>query len=146
MSDDDTSGASQPPAKAPYTPWHKGMPTPNKLGRKKGTPNCFSQKLISDFAADWREHGAAAIAELREFNVAAYVKTAGEFGPHRLFAPDLAADDQDVGRQFQQAAASGEHEAKNNADRARAARSAVKLCSSRRGVRCWARTKRTMTK
>ncbi len=65
-------------------PWMKGGPSPNYRGRGKGTPNKFSQRLIADFAADWREHGAAAIAELRKSNVAAYVKIATSLVPREL--------------------------------------------------------------
>ena len=65
-------------------PWMKGGPSPNYRGRGKGTPNKFSQQLVADFAADWREHGAAAIARLRRENVAAYVKIATSLVPREL--------------------------------------------------------------
>ncbi len=65
-------------------PWMKGGPSPNYRGRGKGTPNKFSQRLIADFAADWREHGAAAIEQLRKENVAAYVKIATSLVPREV--------------------------------------------------------------
>lgn len=80
---DTTDGASPAATTAPKI-WQKGGPTPNKLGRKKGTPNYFSQALLRDFTADWRENGAAAIAKLRKENVAAYVKTAVSLCPREL--------------------------------------------------------------
>jgi hypothetical protein len=73
--------AAQPSA---LRPWQKGGPTPNPKGRGKGTPNKFSQQLVADFAADWRAHGAAAIKQLREENVAAYVKIATSLVPREL--------------------------------------------------------------
>jgi hypothetical protein len=75
--------AASPPTTAPR-PWQKGGPTPNPRGRGKGTPNKFSQQLVADFARDWREHGAAAIEQLREENVAAYVKIATSLVPREL--------------------------------------------------------------
>jgi hypothetical protein len=65
-------------------PWMKGGPSPNYRGRGKGTPNKFSQQLVADFARDWREHGAAAIEQLRRENVAAYVKIATSLVPREL--------------------------------------------------------------
>ena len=84
-----TDAATDPPADtAPQPsalrPWQKGGPTPNPKGRGKGTPNKFSQQLVADFAADWREHGAAAIEQLRKENVAAYVKIATSLVPREL--------------------------------------------------------------
>ena len=75
-----TDGASAPTLR----PWQKGGPTPNPKGRGKGVPNRFSQQLVADFAADWREHGAAAIEQLRRENVAAYVKIATSLVPREL--------------------------------------------------------------
>ena len=65
-------------------PWMKGGPSPNYRGRGKGTPNKFSQQLVADFAADWRAHGAAAIARLREESVVAYVKIAASLVPREM--------------------------------------------------------------
>ena len=82
---DDTDDAPQPPTQpSALRPWQKGGPTPNPKGRGKGVPNKFSAQLVADFAADWRAHGAAAIAELRESNVAAYVKIATSLVPREL--------------------------------------------------------------
>jgi hypothetical protein len=72
------------PSSAALQPWQKGGPTPNPKGRGKGIPNKFSQQLVADFAADWREHGAAAIEQLRKENVAAYVKIATSLVPREL--------------------------------------------------------------
>jgi hypothetical protein len=68
----------------PLKPWQRGGPTPNPKGRGKGTPNKFSQQLVADFAADWRVHGAAAIARLREESVVAYVKIAASLVPREM--------------------------------------------------------------
>jgi hypothetical protein len=83
----DHTSAPQPPtpsAVAALRPWQKGGPTPNPKGRGKGTPNKFSQQLVADFAADWREHGAAAIEQLRKENIVAYVKIATSLVPREL--------------------------------------------------------------
>jgi hypothetical protein len=76
--------ADTAPQPSALRPWQKGGPTPNPKGRGKGTPNKFSQQLVADFAADWREHGAAAIEQLRKENVAAYVKIATSLVPREL--------------------------------------------------------------
>ena len=77
----DDASAPQPQT---LRPWQKGGPSPNYRGRGKGHLNKFSQQLVADFAADWREHGAAAIARLREESVVAYVKIATSLVPREL--------------------------------------------------------------
>ena len=79
MSDDDATNNNPP-----WQPWKKGMATPNPRGRGKGNLNKFSQQLVADFAADWREHGAAAIEKLRKENIVAYVKIATSLLPREL--------------------------------------------------------------
>ena len=76
--------ADTAPQPSALRPWQKGGPTPNPKGRGKGVPNKFSQQLVADFAADWRQHGAAAIEQLRKENVAAYVKIATSLVPREL--------------------------------------------------------------
>ena len=84
-----TDAATDPPADtaeqpSALRPWQKGGPTPNPKGRGKGVPNRFSQQLVADFAADWRQHGAAAIEQLRKENIVAYVKIATSLVPREL--------------------------------------------------------------
>ena len=56
-----------------------------KLSRQgQGHAEQVLQQLVADFAADWREHGAAAIEQLRKENVAAYVKIATSLVPREL--------------------------------------------------------------
>jgi hypothetical protein len=63
--------------------WQKGQ-TGNPNGRPHGRLNKFAQQLVADFAANWREHGAAAIEQLRKENIVAYVKIATSLMPREL--------------------------------------------------------------
>jgi hypothetical protein len=62
----------------------RACPRPTPAGRGKGSLNKFSQQLVADFAANWREHGAAAIEQLRRENIVAYVKIATSLVPREL--------------------------------------------------------------
>jgi hypothetical protein len=62
----------------------EGRPDAEPQRQRQGVPNKFSAQLVADFAADWRAHGAAAIKQLREENVAAYVKIATSLVPREL--------------------------------------------------------------
>ena len=46
-------------------PWQRGGPTPNPLGRKRGTPNKFSRAFLADVAEKWHAHGANVLEETR---------------------------------------------------------------------------------
>ena len=107
MSDD---ANDTPAATTALRPWTRGGPTPNPKGRGKGVTNKFSAQLLADFAADWREHGAAAIAKLRKESVVAYVKTACSLVPRELLLQFSRPMEQLSDIELQQAAAV-EHEA-----------------------------------
>ena len=101
----------------PLKPWQRGGPTPNPKGRGKGTPNKFSQQLVADFAADWRVHGAAAIARLREESVVAYVKIAASLVPREMLL-QISRPMAEMTDEQLQAAAIEEQEASQKAHRA----------------------------
>ena len=44
-------------------------------------PGRLAEKLVADFCADWEQHGAAAIAWLRQHNKLHYVKIAAQLIP-----------------------------------------------------------------
>jgi hypothetical protein len=86
MSDDDTTTNetnNNLPAAAPGR-WFRGMPSPNKTGRPKGSANRFSQKLVDDFAQHWREYGYAAIERVYKKDPTAYLKIATSLVPREL--------------------------------------------------------------
>jgi hypothetical protein len=89
----------------PRRGWYKGMPTPNPAGRGKGNLNKFSQQLVADFAANWREHGAAAIEQLRKENIVAYVKIATSLVPRELLLQVSRPMEQLSDAELQEAAA-----------------------------------------
>ena len=61
-------------------PWAKGM-SGNPAGRPSGSRNKISEMLLEDFAADWEQYGAEAIAECRRTDVATYVRLAASLIP-----------------------------------------------------------------
>jgi hypothetical protein len=89
----------------PHRGWYKGMPTPNPAGRGKGNLNKFSQQLVADFAANWREHGAAAIEQLRRENIVAYVKIATSLVPRELLLQVARPTERMSDAELQEAAA-----------------------------------------
>src|SRR5262249_33936913 len=56
----------------------------NPAGRKPGDRNKFGTHFISDFYADWVQHGAAAIEKLRLESPKDYVKVAASLLPREL--------------------------------------------------------------
>jgi hypothetical protein len=53
------------PGSSALKPWQRGGPTPNPLGRKRGTPNKFSRAFLVDVAEKWHTHGADVLEEVR---------------------------------------------------------------------------------
>src|SRR6516164_106568 len=53
----------------------------NPAGRPKGARNRFSEALVTDFADDWQEHGAAVIAQVRQQDPVAYLSIATRLVP-----------------------------------------------------------------
>jgi len=58
----------------PYA-WKPGQ-SGNPAGRPKGSRHRFSEKFVSDFLADWEQHGAAVIKEVRETKPDVYLRAA----------------------------------------------------------------------
>lgn len=57
----------------------------NKLGgRPKGCRNRFAEKFIEDFYHDWENHGASAVARVREEEPAAYLRIGSSLIPREL--------------------------------------------------------------
>ena len=63
--------------------WKPGQ-SGNPAGRKPGDRNKFGTHFISDFYADWVQHGAAAIEKLRLESPKDYVKVAASLLPREL--------------------------------------------------------------
>src|SRR5262249_61069734 len=63
--------------------WKPGQ-SGNPAGRKPGDRNKFGTHFISDFYADWVQHGAAAIEKLRLESSKDYVKVAASLLPREL--------------------------------------------------------------
>ena len=53
-------------------------------GRPKGSRNRLGEEFLSDLYADWTEHGASVIAEVRERNPVAYLRTVAGLLPQQV--------------------------------------------------------------
>jgi hypothetical protein len=58
---------------------HKGGP-----GRPRGARNKLGEEFLADVYADWAEHGASVIAEVRQKNPAAYLRVVASLIPQHL--------------------------------------------------------------
>ena len=64
--------------------WQPGQ-NGNPAGRTKGSKQAFSEAVVRDLMADWREHGVDAIQRVRESNRAVYLQTVARLIPKRKF-------------------------------------------------------------
>ena len=53
-------------------------------GRPKGSRNRLGEEFLSDLHADWSEHGASVIAEVRERNAAVYLRIVAGLVPQQV--------------------------------------------------------------
>jgi hypothetical protein len=53
-------------------------------GRPKGSRNRLGEEFLSDLYVDWMEHGASVIAEVRERNPVAYLRTVAGLLPQQV--------------------------------------------------------------
>jgi hypothetical protein len=73
--------ATQPTA---LKPWSRGGPTPNPLGRKRGTPNKFSRAFLSDVADKWHAHGADVLEEVRRNDPGTFLRVCASLVPREI--------------------------------------------------------------
>jgi hypothetical protein len=58
----------------------------NPAGRPKGSRNKLGEAFLNDLYADYQQHGAKAIADVRETNPAAYLKVIANLLPAQVQA------------------------------------------------------------
>jgi hypothetical protein len=69
--------------KPPGRKWAPGE-SGNPKGRPVGDRNKLATQFFTDLYADWLEHGAAAIQQMREVHPTAYVRTVASVLPREL--------------------------------------------------------------
>jgi hypothetical protein len=62
------------------TPWKPGQ-SGNPAGRAPGSRQKFSEAMVSDFLADWHEHGPGVLARVRATEPASYLRVASVLLP-----------------------------------------------------------------
>jgi hypothetical protein len=65
------------------TRWKPGQ-SGNPLGRPVGVRNKFSEEFVTDFMADWREHGTGVLERVRQTDPAAYLRVAAVLVPKEM--------------------------------------------------------------
>src|SRR5215471_251831 len=63
--------------------WLKGVPAPG-AGRPAGTRSKFSEAFVTDFMADWQEHGAAVLEQVRKNDPSTYIRVAALLVPKEM--------------------------------------------------------------
>jgi hypothetical protein len=61
-------------------------------GRPKGSRNRLGEEFLSDLYVDWMEHGASVIAEVRERNPVAYLRTVAGLVPQEVGIVSMRED------------------------------------------------------
>lgn len=76
--------ADNTPAKhlEPYK-WQKGV-SANPAGRPKGSRNKLAEDFLSDVLAEWENHGAVALSDMREKNPGDFVKMVAGLLPKEM--------------------------------------------------------------
>jgi hypothetical protein len=64
-------------------PFQKGI-SGNPAGRQVGSRNRLAEKFLNDLYADWNEHGAKAIAEVREKYPTVYLRVVASVLPREM--------------------------------------------------------------
>jgi hypothetical protein len=78
------TGTTDAPGGAALKPWQRGGPTPNPLGRKRGTPNKFSRVFLADVAEKWHAHGASVLEEVRRDDPATFLRVCASLVPREI--------------------------------------------------------------
>ena len=81
---DDNAPSNSLPAKAPFTPWHRGMSTPNPAGRGKGVPNKFSKAFLHDVSKKWAQHGEDVLEQVRRDDPGLFLRVCAGLIPKEL--------------------------------------------------------------
>jgi hypothetical protein len=76
---------AQPAVKqqAVSTRWKPGQ-SGNPLGRPVGVRNKFSEEFVTDFMADWQEHGNSVLERVRKEDPSAYLRVAAVLVPKEM--------------------------------------------------------------
>ncbi len=61
-------------------------------GRPRGSRNRLGEEFLSELYADWTEHGASVIAEVRERNPVAYLRTVAGLVPQQVGIVSMGED------------------------------------------------------
>ena len=82
---------TDPPGSTALKPWQRGGPTPNPLGRKRGTPNKFSRAFLADVAEKWHTHGASVLEEVRRDDPATFLRVCASLVPREILLTTQSA-------------------------------------------------------
>ena|SRR5215472_6092340 len=86
-----TDAITGTPSATALSPWQRGGPTPNPLGRKRGTPNKFSRAFLADVAEKWQAHGASVLEEVRRDDPATFLRVCASLVPREILLTTQSA-------------------------------------------------------
>src|SRR5699024_158644 len=73
------------PTVAEQKPWQfKAGQSGNPAGRPKGSRNKLAEDFLSDVLAEWQNHGAVAVSDMREKNPGDFVKMVASLLPKEM--------------------------------------------------------------